>query len=328
MRTKVVYVLISSENDIYLEQLWVSLFSLKHHNPKVYSVVVADKDTASRINDANHCGLRELIDEVKEVEFAKEISCKERSRFLKTSLRKLLIGDFLFLDTDTVITDDLSEIDALKEDVAIVLDLHCRFNAHPYEKSIRRKVKKLFVIDLNPETDYYNSGVMFVRDTVTAHRFFDEWHKNWQSAKDNPQGLQDQQSLVYTINKIGIVAPLSGEYNCQVLGSIEFLSRAKIIHFFNTQWSGAPVSVFFEKSFYRKVRNEGGISKEIGQQILNCKASFVSPSMPIGLEDMKIWRTASFKLLRVLSKHKRIFSLGNKASSLILKFINKNSSIH
>ena len=240
-----------------------------------------------------------------------------KSRFLKTNLRNLIKGDFLFVDTDTVITANLEEIDDLKANLGIVLDLHCHFSEHPMEVSIRKWIKRLYGIDLKPDSDYYNSGVMLVRDTPSTYVFFNEWHRNWQSTKNKKSGIQDQQSLAFTIDKLGGVKPLEGIYNCQVLGSIEYLMNAKIIHFFNNQWSGLPLSPFFERNFYLKIR-ETGITAEIRDLILHCKSSFISPSMPVGKDDMILCVSPSFKLLRLISHHQSIFTFINKVCSRLL----------
>ena len=43
MKTKFVYALVSSPADNYLEQAFVSMYSLKHHNPDAHIVEVTDE---------------------------------------------------------------------------------------------------------------------------------------------------------------------------------------------------------------------------------------------------------------------------------------------
>lgn len=319
MKTKIVYVLVSTDSDIYLEQLWVSMFSLKSYNPDSHIVLVTDMETSARLKYDSCKELIKFIDEIVEQGFDPKVSGKERSRYLKTNLRCLISGDFLFIDTDTIITGDLSKIDTVKSDVSIVLDLHCQLNNHPYEKTIRKLIRTLYGGDLKEGTNYFNSGVMLVRDTPKAHTFFAKWHNNWLEAKGKKHGIQDQQSLAFTINDTDVVEPLDGIYNCQILGSIEYLAKAKIVHFFNNQWFGEALSPFFDKNFYLEIKGKGCLTDEIQRLILNCKSSFVSPSMPIGREDMKLCVSPSFKMLRVISRHQGILKVMNKFSSLLLK---------
>lgn len=49
MKTKVAYVVVSSPNDIYLEQAYVSMFSLKHHMPDAYIVLLTDRLTSESL---------------------------------------------------------------------------------------------------------------------------------------------------------------------------------------------------------------------------------------------------------------------------------------
>ena len=183
----------------------------------------------------------------------------------------------------------------------------------------------MYKIDIPKGIDYYNSGVMFVRDSSEAHRFFDLWHSNWESTKDLPMGFRDQQSLIKTeIDLNGFIHPISGDYNCQVLGSIQFLHTAKIVHFFNTQWSGQKISPLFEPSFYYKFKDTGKMDEISENIILNCKSSFISPSIPIGIKDMMIWSSYSFDLLRRIDERPLLKTFFNKfivrMFNLLLKF--------
>ena len=50
MKTKIVYVVTSDENDVYLEQALLSVFSLRKHNSNVYVELVEDQDTDATIS--------------------------------------------------------------------------------------------------------------------------------------------------------------------------------------------------------------------------------------------------------------------------------------
>ena len=55
MKTQIVYVIVSSDRDVFLEELWVSVFSLRHYHPDATVNVIADAETAKRIE-----GIKEL----------------------------------------------------------------------------------------------------------------------------------------------------------------------------------------------------------------------------------------------------------------------------
>ena len=54
MKTQIVYVVVSSEGDLFLEELWVSVYSLRQYHPEVSVTVIADKATAKFVVPAGH----------------------------------------------------------------------------------------------------------------------------------------------------------------------------------------------------------------------------------------------------------------------------------
>ena len=64
MKTKIVYDIISGLNDIYFEQVWASAWSLKHHNPNAYVIVLTDKETNDTILSESRKGSLAYIDEI------------------------------------------------------------------------------------------------------------------------------------------------------------------------------------------------------------------------------------------------------------------------
>ena len=45
MKTKIAYVLVSSNDDVYLEQAYISMMSLRHHMPDAVVELLIDKET-------------------------------------------------------------------------------------------------------------------------------------------------------------------------------------------------------------------------------------------------------------------------------------------
>ena len=50
MKTKIIYVLVSNENDCYLEQALVSIYSLRLYNPDANLLLLVDEETSSIYN--------------------------------------------------------------------------------------------------------------------------------------------------------------------------------------------------------------------------------------------------------------------------------------
>lgn len=316
MKTKILYVVISSDRDIYLEQLWVSLYSLRFFNKNSIVEVITDKETSDRIKSDKYREMNSLINKVNAISFHSDVSNKERSRFLKTGMREYTKGDFLFIDTDTVVTSELSEVDSFSCNIGMVYDWHCHLKDRPNKGGLISVLSKLFDVSLKADTEYYNSGVIYCKDNETSRCFFHKWHENWLSAKDKPKGMQDQQSLIVTLNEMGGVYPISGDFNCQPIVSMRHLTTAKIVHFFNTKWDEYIRSPFYSTDFYRDIKNEGTISDEKKHLILTCRSTFISPTMTICNEDIVIWRSSAFKFLKkIYKRHKIMYKIINKILS-------------
>ena len=105
MKTQIVYVLVSSEKDVFLEELWVSAWSLRQYEPDVTVNVVVDEPTAKRVYSNED--LMALITNVVVADVPEEYTPKERSREIKTRIRELIKGEFFYIDTDTVICKPL-----------------------------------------------------------------------------------------------------------------------------------------------------------------------------------------------------------------------------
>lgn len=111
MKTKIVYDVVCSANDLYFEQLLASVWSLKHYNPETYVILLTDEASSNAVDAKGYKETHELIDEIKIVEFDDKLTNKEKSRWIKTNLRKLITGDFLFIDADTIVSGPLYGLD-------------------------------------------------------------------------------------------------------------------------------------------------------------------------------------------------------------------------
>ena len=279
MQTTIVYVLVSNEKDIYLEQLWLSLYSLRLYNPDAKAVLLTDyKTEASLVGKRSK--VKEYLTDIQVVDVPYEYSPKERSRYIKTSFRKYLSGNLLFLDTDTIIAEDLSDVDQCSADVACVLDYHAPLNSLIEGDAIRKRILDIFGEDVSDEQQYFNSGVMFVRDTPHVHQLFDIWHEKWKHSAFAKNQCFDQPALLVANKQCGhIIQELDGIYNCQVLASIQYLHHAKIVHFFNNQWEGkSELSPFFRDEVYLQIKEKGDIPENIKAYAADCRAAFLSPT--------------------------------------------------
>lgn len=339
MNTQIVYVVISNSQDIYFEQVWASAWSLKHYNPDAHVIVLTDKETRETIYSDERKESLNYIDEIVTVDFDSDYSNKERSRWIKTNMRSLITGDFLFIDADTIITGSLDDIDNLSCSIGAVLDSHCHSkeisDTVVFQDMYIDRLRNIFGMTYDGQ-DVFNSGVLYVKDNKVAHDFFRAWHDNW--LKSNSAGIVlDQLPLLKTNIDFGqIITEISGMYNCQICFSIQFLTRAMIVHTFAHQKSKSPLSQIMGVELYESLKKQGYISDSISRVLLSCKESFVSPSYLVGKEWMKIRFQPAFFLIEktYLSRNLCdryaliIFNFIAKILSLVLRIIQKSNGIY
>jgi len=286
MTTKIVYAVVSSERDCYLESMWVSIYSLRIHNPDAFIVVLADDATAVRIR-ANEALLK-LINTLTVVDVPQTFTPKERNREIKTSVRQHVEGAMLYIDNDTVVAGCLSAVDSLVCDVAAVPEEHLSLKDFPFRETVLGNMRNIFGEDCSDSDYWFNSGVIYAADSPTAHDLYKRWNENWRYSTFEKHFSQDQPALLRTNKQLGyIVTPLSGEYNCQVTTSIQYLCSAKILHFvhWGVTWD-ETISPFMGDALYKQIKADGGISAASHDAIKNVKTSFHSPSMIIGARPM------------------------------------------
>jgi hypothetical protein len=269
---KYLYVLVSDDADYYLEQALLSVTSLKMKMPDAFVSLLIDDSTESALTGKRR-NILDLTDELKVIEIDRKFNKKARSRWLKTSMRNHIEGDFLFIDCDTVIADDLSDISKLPINLGAVLDKHSLLQNHYARKYIQKNDRKLHFSSSYKSDKHFNSGVLFCRDIPLCYDFFSEWHRLW-IISVSKHVLIDQPSLNETNRIYNIIEELDGMWNCQIeCGGIPFLINAKIIHYFATNVVGRKAYLLANASVFRLVK-ENGITEEIKKNLQNVKTTF------------------------------------------------------
>lgn len=320
MNTKCVYIVTSDEEDLYLEQTYLSAYSLRHHNPDAEIVLVVDEKTERSLRGVR----KEILGTVSRLCV---ISCPAHyskmvtSRYLKTSLRQRIEGDYLFIDGDTIIADKLDAVDCFSFEIGAAIDKHINISDHTQKDDIISKAKRIGW-DFNKwDGRYFNSGVMFVKDTKIAHELYEQWHNEWLFF--SKKGINIDQPSLNKINvQMGdIITELGGEWNCQIVDNgIKFLNRAKIIHYFassigrGTDKDIAPY-LFKNKGLYREIK-EKGLTEEIKELLDQPKEAF---SDKVRLIDGATSDFISSPIGRIARKLNNSFSFLNKPLKVFIK---------
>ena len=311
MRTQIVYTLISSEDDYFLEELWVSLYSLRLFHPEVTVNVLVDEPTKEYME--RFPKLCNMITNIVVVPVPENYNAKQRSRVIKTTVRNVIYGTYLFIDTDTVICKPLDNIDNLTCDIAAVPEEHLQLKDLTF--SPVNGIKNVFGVDISDSKFWFNSGVMFVADTDAARKLYHDWNKKWEFSCFQKGQSQDQPALsVANKENNMLISELPGIYNSQVAMSLKYFADAAIVHWWHMSFiENQDYSPFFSLHIYKDVKQAKGLTADIEELIKHCKQSFVSPTMPVGKEHIYFLFSPAGKIFN------RIYKEGGAASFLMNK---------
>ncbi len=320
MNTQIVYTLISSEKDCFLEELWVSLHSLRLFHPEVKVMVLVDEPT--KVYMERFPKLCDMITEIVVVPVPEQYNAKQRSREIKTTVRNVIDGAYLFIDTDTVICKPLDAIDNLTYDIAAVPDGHLPLSELMFSPT--ESIKNIFGVDISDSEYWFNSGVMYVVDNEKTRAFYRSWNKNWTFSCFQKDQSQDQPALSVTNKEFGnLVSKLDDIYNAQVAMSLKYFADAAIVHWWHMSFiENQDYSPYFSLQIYKEVKENGGLTPHVEELIINCKQSFVSPTMPIGKEHIYFLFSPAGKIFN------RIYRDGGIASFLMNKCAGVLDKIH
>lgn len=326
MKTQIVYVLVANESNLYLEELWVSLYSLRQFHPEVKVNVLVDEDTDVYIRKFPE--LMNMITNLVVVPTPQGYNSKQRSRQIKTTVREVIEGNYLFIDTDTVICKPLDGIDCLSDGILENNSIYAVPDGHlPLSECMfppTNEVKRIFNVDCSDSKYWFNSGVMYVADTPKSHEFYKRWNENWSYSCFKKGNSQDQPSLLKTDKELGyIINELPGIYNAQVAMSLKYFADAVIVHWWHMDFiEDQSYSPYLSLQIYKSVKAAGGVTTEIADSIVNAKQSFVSPSMPVGKNQILFLFTHAGKI------YNKIYNEGGLASAIMLKMANWLIKLH
>ncbi len=254
MKTKLVYVLTCAPEATYIEQALISIWSARYHNPDAHIVLLVD-DVTNQLLVGKRAEVLEYVTEKVVIPFEDaNATMMYRSRWIKTQVRQLVNGDLLFIDCDTIITQSLADIDNCTYDVAMVLDQHSYIS--DFEESLKQQIKinslKLGY-DVLGEKCYFNSGVIYSKDSLTAYHLWNLWHKCWLEGVKKEVNIDQIALGKANLLCDHMIYRLQDEWNTLVYMNPIFVHQGKIFHF----WNFRNRSYIFCKTFLTYVRENG-----------------------------------------------------------------------
>lgn len=262
MKTKIVYVTTCNDANFYLEQVLMSAYSARLHNPSATILLVTDVDSNKTIVDKRST-IKQYVDEILVFECPNGYNNMMKSRYLKTNLRNLIDGDFLYVDSDTVICSPLDDLDKIDDDVCGIRNRHVLLNSKDDKEAYRLFERCGYKFE--DEFVYINGGVLFAKDSDVSKKLYREWFKEWQYtlSKGCPMDMMSLHKA--ELNTGYKIKEIDGEWNCQIEGSfLNYLKDAKILHYYSMGSRDATTPYKLrEVSVYERIKKNGIIPDDI-----------------------------------------------------------------
>jgi hypothetical protein len=305
-----VYVLVSDAADTYYEQFLLSVTSFRIFNGHGKVIVLTDRETKKGLS-GRRGGYEGLVDGIQIVDVPGNPGRKEISRWIKTSVREHVTGDFLFIDCDTVVAGVLDSGFPDSMEAGAVLDTHLKLPEHHLREIFKDRDRAAGFHSSFDGTEHYNSGVIFCRDGPRGREFYHRWHSLWKEG--SVKGITSDQPSFNEANHVmsGILSDMGGAWNCQTShNGLPFIHDAKIIHYYATSL------VSFESPFLpasagtlNAIKETGSVPAEVLSMLENPKAAFAPLARIISDRDtLDILDSNYFsKLLRLRRDHPKLF---------------------
>ncbi len=297
-----IYVVTTDGNNYLEEQAYLSQCSLKYFNPDAKIYTLTDQDTFEYLNKKQDCLLKKTSELIK-TDCPPEFTMKQRSRFLKLTMREYFNGNFIFIDSDTIVCEVLSELEDLSCSVAMVYDLHI-----PYKNNLFLQGKtsaKIRKSKLNYEPEkYFNSGLIYTKDDEISHTFFREAFNAWKSYQSKDFCI-DQVAFNFANHKMNyIIKELDGIYNCQVTeNGLRYISAAKMIHYFSSTKNAS--FLLADKDILKEIRSIKQIPENVLKMIEKSRSCFRENAIIISdVNAIKVYNSLPFRVLQKLYKIK------------------------
>lgn len=225
---QLVFALTTTGADIFAAMTRVAVASLRHSNPGLAILIACDQESLAALQRERHPLIREA-DAWLGVETPPG-SAATRNRHVKTSLREIVSGRFLFLDSDVFVRGPLEQLFRLEEDIAAAPN-HSRHIQHEQLPAQDAEVIESLGWQVNPAL-YVNGGIIYYNDTPGARRFATAWHRHWKLSSRQLGQYRDQPALnaaLHAENPRLHVLPHA--YNLQVKWSGEWQDQPIIWHY-------------------------------------------------------------------------------------------------
>lgn len=228
-KPQVVFAVTSEGKDRWSAMASLAIACLRATNPGLFVVVACDAESDRLLRRAAD----PLVGEVDRW-VATETppgDPKFRNRFVKTSVRAIVDGPLLLVDSDVVVRRDLTPIFSLTADVACAPN-HSR---NIYREQLNdRDAAIIETMGWNISQEvYFNAGVVYFNDTPNARRVSNDWYRLWLSSYAECCDYRDQPAFNAALNDVcPNVTILQDKYNAQFKKTPSSFYEAHLWHYY------------------------------------------------------------------------------------------------
>jgi len=259
------YVLTTAGRDEFADMTYASVAFLRYAHPEAEIICLCDAASHRALEVARH-PLLEVVDRALPVE-TPDAPPSFRNRFVKTRMRQILEGDFVYFDADTVAVDRVDEMLACPAPMAGIADCGVPEDQTGID-GFSRSVFETMGWQL-PRRTYINGGVLLLRDCEPTRRFGVLWHEKW-LAWSRLGRHTDQQALNSALTDSGInYAVLDGRFNGQFNGRPSICREpAAVWHFYSSQGERhLDVPKTIQDEAIARFRAEGRLTPEVIREL-------------------------------------------------------------
>ncbi|MBR4398486.1 MAG: hypothetical protein IKT05_04790, partial [Fibrobacter sp.] len=255
----------------------------------------------------------------REIQVPESYNNRDRSRFLKTTMFHYIDEDFLFIDGDTLVCEELKPDFGDDMSIGMVLDRHQKISEGSYQNFYEKRSKPLHW-SAGYQDLHFNSGVIWVKKSSDAQKFFDEWHKLWKETLEKYAVVYDQTALnEVNVRLGGIVKEMDGTWNCQATRRSSFLKHlynAKIMHYYAS--FGLTCFDLANKDVQRSILEK--THDKLDAILANPKIAFGSvQDVNADLISVKVQRTAFYRAIVFMYKRLRpVYRVIDKVCGLFI----------
>lgn len=231
------YVVCANATNYFAEIAAVSMASLRLVCPGARISALIDKETSMFEVPALYA-IRTLADEISVVDCPGDNSFA-RSRYLKSHIRVLLSGRFLYLDGDTLVMKPPDGIWTTDCDVAAAVDLGS--DGKPNQPPVIDPRLGWWIKHGGP---YLNAGVVYFETTRAARKLGERYGQLWLEYVRVTGRTNDQLAFNQALETSGSrIAVLPSCYNAQISMDVMKARGANIIHFYTGNFADSIETV-------------------------------------------------------------------------------------